>query len=94
MHSLQAPGSRSFFTVLCLPGLCLFWRSAGSWDVSPGTLGSGVCSAGIVLPGPHSPFVWSRRLSCSGGPTGSALQPFTAWPTACGALSPGVHFLC
>ena len=69
-------------------------RSTGSWAVSPCALCPGVCAAGItllglhspvhteplpeLLSGPYSPLLGELPLSCSGGPPGHGLQPFTA----------------
>ena len=54
----------------------------------PIALGSGACTAGIMLLGLPSPLHLSHRLSCSRGPAGCPLQSFTAVGPGCGVLSP------
>ena len=93
LHSWGAPGSRRILAVLCLPGLCLSWRECRILAVSPGTLGSGACIAGITIWALQPPPPCCH-LSCSRGPAGLALALYQARPVRCGTLSRRVHFLC
>ena len=49
--ALGALMARVFSLTCALPAFACPWGSAGSWTVSPSSLGSGACAAGIMLPG-------------------------------------------
>ena len=103
LHSLGVPGGRNILAALCPPCLRLpwGWGSAGSWVVSPRTLGTGAPAAGIAHLGCISqrqqgtaPSAWILCLSFSQGPTGRTLQPFTRISLWSGHALPQAHFLC
>ena len=71
--------------------------SAGSWAVSPGALGSGVCAAGIALPGPCSPLhdepPPEPQPQLLLGPCRACSRPLGSSAAVCGTLYPGAHLL-
>ena len=72
--------------------------SSGSWAVSPGTLGSGTCAAGIALRGPRSPHCvelpTERLPELLPGPHQARLQAFRELSLRGVAALPKVRFLC
>ena len=94
---LLARGGRSILAVLCPPASACPEGSTGSWAVSPGALRSGVCAAGITLPGPASegsrcsllrPEALPNLPASPRGPAWQALQPFTELGLRCVGCSP------
>ena len=88
MHSRGAPGAGASSLSWALPAPACPGGSAGARLCPPRPGLSGLRPPSSSQ-SPAAPSARSRRLSCSRGPAGLALQPLTELGPRCGALSPG-----